>query len=159
LGDALAVTLLEAKGFTENDFAQIHPAGALGRRLLFRVADVMHTDHLPIVTPETPFLQVLMEISQKRLGLALIVNPMKQLMGVLTDGDIRRALQQFTDLSMIDITQVMTLNPQTIAANAMATEALHVMETRKITALVIVNDEHAPIGVCHLHDLLKTGIR
>jgi arabinose-5-phosphate isomerase len=159
LGDALAVTLLNAKGFTENDFARVHPAGALGRRLLFRVSDVMQTNNLPLVTPDKPFLDVLMEISEKRLGLALIVSPAGPLLGVLTDGDIRRALQRHSDPTTIDITQVMTVNPQTIAADAMATEALHVMETRKITALIIVDAEQKPLGVCHLHELLKTGIR
>jgi arabinose-5-phosphate isomerase len=159
LGDALAVALLKDKGFTADDFALVHPAGALGRRLLFRVADVMQTEHLPLVTPDTPFLQALLEISHKRLGLALIVNPDHQLMGVLTDGDIRRALQQNTSPDRIELTQAMTLNPLTIDADAMATEALYLMEHHKITALVIVDHAYHPVGVCHLHDLLKTGIR
>ena len=159
LGDALAVALLKEKGFTADDFALVHPAGALGRRLLFRVADVMQTENLPLVTPDTPFMQALLEISQKRLGLALIVNPDNQLLGVLTDGDIRRALTDHPDPTTIELTQAMTLNPRTIAADAMATEALYLMEHHKITALLIVNEQHQPTGVCHLHDLLKTGIR
>jgi arabinose-5-phosphate isomerase len=160
MGDALAVALLTEKGFTENDFALVHPAGALGKRLLYRVSDVMHTADLPRITTDTPFLDALMEMTNKRLGLALVVDSSTDcLLGVLTDGDVRRALQQQPDLHQLHVAHAMTPHPKTIAAEAMAAEALHVMESYKITALVIVNAQQQPTGVLHLHDLLKAGIR
>jgi arabinose-5-phosphate isomerase len=160
LGDALAVALLTTKGFTAEDFALVHPAGALGKRLLYKVADVMQTQQLPLVLPHTPFMDALLTMSDKRLGLALIVAPdTGVLLGVLTDGDVRRALQRFATPQDIALASVMTADPKTISAQAMAVEALHIMETAKITALVITDEVQKPIGVCHLHDLLKTGIR
>jgi arabinose-5-phosphate isomerase len=161
LGDALAVALLTVKGFTEKDFAQVHPAGTLGKRLLYRVADVMQTDNLPLVTPDMPFMEMLLTMSDKRLGLALVTDPQTgQLLGLVTDGDVRRALQHNPDgLENISITRIMTTHPKTITAQTMAVEALAQMETARITALIITNTEGCPVGVCHLHALLQAGIQ
>jgi arabinose-5-phosphate isomerase len=158
MGDALAVTLLAEKGFTEDDFARVHPAGALGRRLLYQVGDVMRTAPLPLVTPETSFMDTLLEISQQRLGLALIVDAEQRLLGILTDGDVRRALTRYPNPQAIALTEVMNPQPKLIPATVMATDALQLMQHCKVTALVIVNDQHQPVGVCHLHDLLQLGL-
>jgi arabinose-5-phosphate isomerase len=168
LGDALAVVLLEARGFTPDDFAMVHPAGSLGKRLLLTVSEVMHTGSaLPIVTPETPFLEALLEMGDKKLGMTLVMSENRQtLAGVLTDGDIRRALTKpevkthgVHHLQVEDI--LITRQPKTISPDALAASALRLMETHQITALVVMSDDASgvPIGVVHLHDILKQGIR
>lgn len=159
LGDTLAVVLLERKGFTREDFAMFHPAGALGKRLLLRVQDLMHSgDDLPIVSLETPFLTALLEISSKKLGMSIVLDGSGKIQGVLTDGDVRRALTQYTDVQNIDLKSVMTLSPKTVGAEDLAVTALRKMEDHKITVLLIATPEGEPEGVIHLHDILKTGI-
>jgi arabinose-5-phosphate isomerase len=160
LGDALAVVLLERKGFTQDDFAIFHPAGALGKRLLLKVSDLMHTgDALPIVSTDTPFLEALVEMSSKKLGMTLVVEaPSGRMQGILTDGDVRRALTQWDNPKALSLPLIMTPSPKTITADALAVTALRIMEEHKITALVILNDTEQPVGVVHLHDILKTGI-
>jgi arabinose-5-phosphate isomerase len=160
LGDALAVVLLERKGFTQEDFAIFHPAGSLGKRLLLKVEDVMHTgSNLPIVTTQATFLEALMEITSKKLGLTLVVNPNTRVVeGVLTDGDVRRALTQVPNIQAVVLTDVMSSSPKIIEADALAVSALRIMEENKITSLLIKAEDNTPHGIIHLHEILKTGI-
>jgi arabinose-5-phosphate isomerase len=159
LGDALAVVLLERRGFTEQDFAELHPAGSLGRRLL-KVAEVMHVgDSLPQVTPDATFADTVLEISSKRLGVTGVVDGKGALLGVVTDGDLRRALQRKGDLQSLCAADVMTRQPKTIDPTALAARALAEMERYSITSLFVVEPESGrPVGVVHLHDLLKAGV-
>jgi arabinose-5-phosphate isomerase len=164
LGDALAVVLQQRKGFAKEDFALFHPAGSLGKRLLLKVSDLMITgDKLPIITPEMPFLQALITISEKQLGMAIVVDPNTQLLlGVLTDGDVRRAFQRFAPETVHQLTVEAVIggkHPKTIVPTALAAEALTVMEQFKITALVVqATPQTPPVGVVHLHELLKSGL-
>lgn len=163
MGDALAVVLLEEKGFKEEDFAVRHPGGVLGRRLILRVEDLMHrSEALPLVTRETPVNQALFEITSKRLGITGVIDARGDLIGVITDGDLRRGLQTYGDGILHKTAgEVMTANPRTIAKNVLAAQALAQMEEnlpRPITALFVLDDQRKPIGIIHLHDLLKTGI-
>lgn len=159
LGDALAVVLLERRGFTEQDFAVLHPAGSLGRRLL-KVAEVMHVgDALPQVTPDATFADTVLEISSKRLGVTGVVDGKGALLGVVTDGDLRRALQRKGDLQSLSAADVMTRQPKTIDPTALAARALAEMERYSITSLFVLEPESGrPVGVVHLHDLLKAGV-
>lgn len=160
LGDALAVSLLEARGFTADDFARSHPAGALGKRLLLHVKHLMHTGaELPKVKPETPMNKVLYEISDKRLGLTTIVNDEDQLLGIFTDGDLRRMIdhQQGFDVNL-PVSEVMTKNPLTISPEARAVEALEKMHERKINQFVVVDETNKVIGVISMHDLIQAGV-
>ncbi|MGE0201286.1 MAG: SIS domain-containing protein [Candidatus Melainabacteria bacterium] len=160
LGDALAVVLLDRKGFTSDNFAQYHPAGALGRRLLLHVQDLMTTgEQLPVVSERTPFMDALVEMSAKKLGLALVVNTDGRMVGMLTDGDVRRALMQQGDPRHIPLTDCMTRNPKQVSAEDLAEKALRLMETHKITALLITDEQERPVGVIHMHDILQAGIR
>ncbi|GBD27274.1 Arabinose 5-phosphate isomerase KdsD [bacterium HR30] len=159
LGDALAVALLERRGFRAEDFAVLHPAGALGRRFL-RVADLMHQgDAVPKVRPEAPFRDVLTEITQKRLGITAVVDAEDRLMGVITDGDLRRALERMENIREARAAHIMTTNPKVIAKDALAAHAVAEMERHAITALFIVEEPELRLtGVIHLHDLLKAGV-
>ncbi|MFW1951011.1 KpsF/GutQ family sugar-phosphate isomerase [Acinetobacter beijerinckii] len=160
LGDALAVALLEAHGFTADDFARSHPAGALGKRLLLHVKHLMHTgDELPKVQPETPMNKVLYEISDKRLGLTTVVDENDTLLGIFTDGDLRRMIdqQQGFDVNLL-VEKVMTKNPLTISQEARAVEALEKMHERKINQFVVVDDANKVIGVISMHDLIQAGV-
>ncbi|MBI3784104.1 MAG: KpsF/GutQ family sugar-phosphate isomerase [Deltaproteobacteria bacterium] len=158
LGDALAVALLERKGFSPSDFAVLHPAGALGRRFL-KVDDLMHRDQeMPIVGLDTPFSQTLLEITHKRLGVTGVVSKDGKLAGVITDGDLRRALERDGDLRQSRAGDLMTKNPKTVAAASLAEEALAEMERYSITSLFILDAACRPLGVIHLHDLLKAGV-
>lgn len=160
LGDALAVALLEARGFTADDFARSHPAGALGKRLLLHVKHLMHTgDELPKVKPETPMNKVLYEISDKRLGLTTVVDENDTLLGIFTDGDLRRMIdqQQGFDVNLL-VEKVMTKNPLTISQEARAVEALEKMHERKINQFVVVDDANKVIGVISMHDLIQAGV-
>ncbi|ANF81601.1 D-arabinose 5-phosphate isomerase [Acinetobacter sp. NCu2D-2] len=160
LGDALAVALLDARGFTSDDFARSHPAGALGKRLLLHVKHLMHTgEDLPKVSPQTPMNQVLYEISNKRLGLTTIVDDNDVLLGIFTDGDLRRLIdkQQGFDVNLA-IEEVMVKNPQTISQEARAVEALERMNARKISQFVVVDDANKVIGVISMHDLIQAGV-
>ena len=160
LGDALAVALLEARGFTADDFARSHPAGALGKRLLLHVKHLMHTqDELPKVSPDTPMNQVLYEISNKRLGLTTIVDKNDHLMGIFTDGDLRRLIdkQQGFDVNL-PVRQVMIQHPATISQEARAVEALQKLNEKKISQFVVVDDQKKVIGVISMHDLIQAGV-
>jgi len=160
LGDALAVALLEARGFTADDFALSHPAGALGKRLLLHVKHLMHTgDELPKVSPETPMNQVLYEISNKRLGLTTIVDEQDHLLGIFTDGDLRRLIdkQQGFDVNL-PVSEVMTKKPSTISQEARAVEALQQLNQKKISQFVVVDDQNKVIGVISMHDLIQAGV-
>ncbi|MFC6053049.1 D-arabinose 5-phosphate isomerase [Acinetobacter sp. Ac_877] len=161
LGDALAVALLEARGFTADDFARSHPAGALGKRLLLDVKHLMHTgDELPKVSPDTPMNQVLYEISSKRLGLTTIVDENDVLLGIFTDGDLRRLIdkQQGFDIHL-SISEVMTKHPQTIGQNSRAVIALEKMNEKKVNQFVVVDTENKVIGVIGMHDLIQAGVK
>ncbi len=160
MGDALAVSLLLKRGFKEEDFALLHPAGSLGRRLL-RVSDLMHTgDGLPLVTVNTSVRDAILEITSKRLGLTGVVDRQGKLEGVITDGDLRRALESGNDVLTKQVVDVMTHTPKTIQKDALAAKALKLMETYSITALFVHNGKEAgkPIGILHIHDLLKAGV-
>lgn len=158
LGDALAVALLEHRGFRAEDFAALHPAGTLGRKLL-RVADLMHTgDAVPRVAGATATRDLLLEITSKRLGVTAVVGGDGRLIGVVTDGDLRRALAEPGDLLARTAADVMSRGPKTIAADALAAEALAVMERHAITSLFVVDAVGAPTGIVHLHDLLRAGV-
>lgn len=160
LGDALAVALLDARGFTADDFARSHPAGALGKRLLLHVKHLMHTGtELPKVSPDTPMNKVLYEISNKRLGLTTIVDENDVLLGIFTDGDLRRLIdkQQGFDVNL-QVVQVMTQHPATISQEARAVEALEQLRDRKINQFVVVDDANKVIGVISMHDLIQAGV-
>lgn len=160
LGDALAVALLEARGFTADDFARSHPAGALGKRLLLHVKHLMHTgSELPKVKPDTPMNKVLYEISDKRLGLTTIVDEQDTLLGIFTDGDLRRMIdrRQGFDVTAV-VADVMTANPLTISQEARAVEALEKMHEKKINQFVVVDDAKKVIGVISMHDLIEAGV-
>ncbi len=160
MGDALAVALLEKRGFQREDFALLHPGGSLGRRLLLKVEDLMHTgDQIPRV-PEDAFMkEVILEMTGKRLGMTTVVDQEGRLRGVITDGDLRRALQKVGDgLLSRRASEFMTRDPKLIGREELAARAVQVMEQYAITSLIIVDREGRPEGVIHLHDLLKAGI-
>ncbi|MBZ0329066.1 KpsF/GutQ family sugar-phosphate isomerase [Halomonas sp. ANAO-440] len=159
LGDALAVALLEARGFTAEDFARSHPGGSLGKRLLLRVADLMHQGtRLPSVPMGSPLRDALLEMSRQGLGFTCVVDVQNRLIGVYTDGDLRRTLDQHTDLSQLSVDDVMTRPGKRIAPDLLAAEAVRVMEDNRITALAVVDEEGHPVGALHMHDLLRSGV-
>ncbi len=159
IGDALAVALLEARGFSAEDFAFSHPGGALGRKLLLKVKDLMHEgDRLPVVSQTTSLRDTLLEISSKGLGMSAVIDDSGQLVGIFTDGDLRRTLDLQLDLKQTPIAQVMTRQAQTTQADCLAAEALHVMEERTINGLIVVDDNNRPIGALNMHDLLRAGV-
>ncbi|HZR83828.1 MAG TPA: KpsF/GutQ family sugar-phosphate isomerase [Candidatus Binatia bacterium] len=158
LGDALAIALLERRGFSTSDFATLHPAGALGRRFL-RVDELMHAgDEVPLVAIDTPMPEALQEMSRKRLGLTGVVDGDRRLAGILTDGDLRRGIERHGDLRGYRAGDVMTARPKTVPGSALAERALAQMEQHSITSLFIVDDDGRPAGVLHLHDLLRAGV-
>lgn len=156
LGDALAVVLLEMKGFTATDFARYHPGGALGKRLYLKVDDLWSSNAQPVVGPEASFMDVMLEISAKRLGATAVVKQ-KKLVGIITDGDLRRTMQKGLATDKLRAKDIMSKRPKTIGRDTMAVEALAVMKAHNITQLV-VTDGPRYIGFIHLHDLLKEGI-
>ena len=160
MGDALAVVLLEKKGFKQEDFALRHPGGTLGRKLLLRVEELMHSNTaLPVVHEDTPMKETLLEITSKRLGVTGVVDGRGELVGVITDGDLRRGLESRGDIFRFKAKELMTGNPKTITAEELATQAVSIMEQHSITSLFILeNGGRKPKGVVHLHDLLKAGI-
>jgi len=159
LGDALAIALLEARGFTAEDFAFSHPGGALGRRLLLKVENVMHEgEQLPRVTCGTSLRDALLEMSQKGLGMTVVETPEGQLAGIFTDGDLRRTLDREIDIRQACIDDVMTPHGKTVTSDMLAAEALKIMEDFKINALVVVNADDRPIGALNMHDLLRAGV-
>jgi arabinose-5-phosphate isomerase len=158
VGDALAVALLKARGFTEQDFVRSHPAGALGRRLLY-VKDVMRTGkQIPTVRADTTLAEGLLEVTSKGLGMTAIVDDSMRVLGVFTDGDLRRALDRAADLRTTRIDQVMTLGPKSVLPSTLAAEAVHLMETHRITSLIVLDDQGKLVGVLHVHDLLRAGV-
>lgn len=159
MGDALAVAMLEARGFTPEDFAMSHPGGALGRRLLLKVHDVMHTgERLPKVFPDTPLTRALLEMTRKGLGITAVVDPQDRVIGVYTDGDLRRTLDQGVDVRSASISEVMTRGGKSVRADQLAAEAVQLMEQHKITALLVLDEQHRLQGVIHMHDLLRAGV-
>ena len=161
MGDALALALLERRGFKEEDFAALHPGGALGRKLLLRVEDVMHVrEALPLVSEHDPMQVALIEMSSTRLGVTGVVTEQGELAGIITDGDLRRGLEREKNLLSLTVRDVMTRNPRTIEKEALAAQALQVMEQYSITSLFIVaaSGLKKPEGIIHLHDLLKAGM-
>jgi arabinose-5-phosphate isomerase len=159
MGDALAVAVLEARGFTEEDFARSHPGGALGRRLLLHVEDVMRRgDELPAVGPDTPLSQGLLEMSRKGLGMTTVVDPSHRVLGVFTDGDLRRALDGPLDVHAMKMRDVMTQGCKVAKPRMLAAEAVHLMETFRITALPVVDDDGVLVGALNVHDLLRAGV-
>ncbi|KPN19867.1 KpsF/GutQ family sugar-phosphate isomerase [Luteimonas terrae] len=160
MGDALAVALLEARGFTADDFARSHPAGALGRRLLLHIRDVMHGgDEIPAIAADASLADALMEMSRKRLGMTVIVDDQRRLIGLYTDGDLRRTLTDpAVDVRNARIADVMTRDPFAISADALAVEAARLMETRKITMLPVVDGERRVVGALNIQDLLRARV-
>ena len=160
LGDALAVALLEARGFTAEDFARSHPAGALGRRLLLHIRDIMHSgDDVPKVGIDASATEALLEMTRKRLGMTAVVDAGGVLQGVFTDGDLRRALDdEHTDLHATPVSKLMGRAPKTIGPDALAVEAAHLMEAHKISALVVVDADRRVVGALNIHDLLRARV-
>ncbi|WP_060983514.1 arabinose-5-phosphate isomerase KdsD [Vibrio splendidus] len=158
MGDALAVALLQARGFTAQDFALSHPGGALGRQLLLKLDDIMHTgDALPIVAPDALIRDALLEISQKGLGMTAIVGQDGQMAGIFTDGDLRRILDKRVDIHNTQIGDVMTLNPTVADPNMLAVEGLNLMQAKSINGLMLCQDGKL-VGALNMHDLLKAGV-
>lgn len=159
MGDALAVCLMEKKGFTKEDFLLFHPSGKLGKGLTYKVRDLMITgDKMPLVSESESFKDVINTISEYKLGMAMVLNDDKTLAGVLTDGDIRRTVIKYPDTSNIKVKDVMTVNPKRITSDAYAASALNLMEKYSITALAVVDEGNVPVGVIHVHDLLRAGV-
>ena len=159
MGDALAVALLEARGFTRDDYARSHPGGALGRKLLLHVSDVMrHGDAVPHVTPDTPLATGLLEMSRKGLGMTVVVDDGGRVAGVFTDGDLRRALDQRVDVHAARMRDVMTHPCKSIGPRDLAAEAVRLMETHRITALPVADTDGRLVGALNVHDLLRAGV-
>lgn len=159
MGDALAIALLETKGFSAEDFAFSHPGGSLGRRLLLKVEHIMHTgDEIPTVDCGTMLHDALLEVTRKRLGMTAVLNPDNTLAGIFTDGDLRRVLDHDVDLKNTPIEQVMTTNCTTVKQEILAAECLQIMDSRKINSLLVVDDTNRPVGALNVHDLLKAGV-
>lgn len=156
MGDALAIALMELRGFSSDNFAKYHPGGALGKKLLLRVGDMLEANHKPMVAPDTPIRQAIFEISEKRLGVTAVIEN-NQIVGIITDGDIRRMLNDRDSIAGVTARDIMTRNPKTIPSSHMATDAFQMMENFSITQLVVA-DEGEYKGILHLHDILKEGI-
>jgi len=156
MGDALAVALLECRGFTAGDFARYHPGGALGKRLYLRVADLYINNERPVVTPDAEIREIILEISSKRLGCTAVVENEK-LVGIITDGDLRRMLQGTTDVASLKATDILSNNPLKVTPDSMVSDALDLMRSRNVTQL-LVDENGKYLGVIHLHDILKEGI-
>ncbi|MFW0699333.1 arabinose-5-phosphate isomerase KdsD [Pantoea sp. R13S299] len=158
MGDALAVSLLEARGFTAEDFALSHPGGALGRKLLLHVADIMHSgDELPHVTRDASLRDALLEITRKNLGLTVIVDGLMKIEGIFTDGDLRRIFDMGIDFQRATIGEVMTPGGIRVRPNMLAVEALNLMQTKNITSILVADDDRL-LGVVHMHDMLRAGV-
>ena len=159
MGDALAVAVLEARGFTKQDFARAHPGGTLGRQLLLHVAELMRTgEALPRVGPDTRLAQGLLEMSRKGLGMTVIVDEDERILGLFTDGDLRRALDRQIDVHTVAMREVMTSPCKTIGPEELAAEAVHLMEVHRITALPVADERGRLVGALNVHDLLRAGV-
>jgi arabinose-5-phosphate isomerase len=157
MGDALAVCIIELRDFSSSDFAQLHPGGALGKQLYMKVSDIYSQNQVPMVLADAALREVILEISSKRLGCTAVVDDKKRLLGIITDGDLRRMLQKNTKLGEARASDIMTKNPQRIDKDEFAVKALNQMQQNSITQLVVVEQE-VVVGFVHLHDLLKEGI-
>lgn len=159
MGDALAIALLQARGFSEEDFALSHPGGSLGKKLLLRIDELCHQgDELPLVNEHATVSEALIEVTNKKLGMTCVIDPKGYLVGIYTDGDIRRTLTRQYDINTTPIKNVMTRNTHTIPRGMLAAEALAIMQKHSITALIVIDEENRPTAVLHLHDLLKAGV-
>ncbi len=160
MGDALAVAVLQLRNFTAEDFALLHPAGSLGKRLSLRIHEIMYSgEDLPLVKENTSLKDTIIEITTKRLGTTCVVNSKGKLTGVITDGDLRRLLEHTLEIKNLIAKDVMTENPKTIDPNLLASIALLQMENHKITSLIAINENSIPVGLVHLHDLVKLGLQ
>lgn len=159
MGDALAVALLKLRGFTAEDFALSHPSGSLGKRLILRVTDVMRTgSDMPAVAPDVKLMDGLMEMTQKGLGMTAVIDDQDRIVGIFTDGDLRRALDAGVDVHKTTMNEVMHTKCTTVSADVLAAEAVHVMEENKITALLVIDDDRRLVGALNVHDLFRAGI-
>jgi arabinose-5-phosphate isomerase len=159
LGDALAIALLEQRNFTMEEFAMYHPGGILGKRLLLKMEELMIAgEAVPKVKQTVPLRDAILEMTTKRLGATCVVDENGILVGIITDGDLRRLLQKTTDLTYLDAATVMTKHPRTISKDMLAAVALQEMEARKITQLIVVDENHRPVGMIHLHELVEAGL-
>lgn len=159
MGDALAMGVLDARGFTAEDFARSHPGGSLGKRLLLHIADVMHSgDDLPAIGPDRTVSDAIVEITRARLGLCAVVDDERRVLGILTDGDLRRGLDGIGDIRTTPVRDLMTADPQTIDGDALAAEAVEQMQSRRIQGLLVVDDERRLIGALNFQDLLQAGV-
>jgi len=159
LGDALAVAVLDARGFREEDFARSHPGGALGRRLLTHVKDVMRSgDAVPRVTPETKLVSALMEITKKGMAMTAVVDADNKVVGVFTDGDLRRLMESVRDFTQISIAEVMHTSPRSIHPEQLAVEAVEIMETYRINQLIVADEDGKLVGALHIHDLTRAKV-
>ena len=159
MGDALAIAMLQARGFTERDFARAHPGGSLGRRLLLKIDDLMHTGaDMPVVEPHSPVSAALVEMTRSGLGLTAVVDPQKRVLGIFTDGDLRRVFERNHDIREARMQDVMTRNCTTVGRDLLAAEALRIMQEHKINALLVVAEERQLIGVLNMHDLLRARV-
>lgn len=159
MGDALAIALLDKRNFTKEEFAMFHPGGILGKRLLLKVEEIMASgDAVPVVQQQVTLADAIVEMTSKRLGATCVVDDQGLLCGIVTDGDLRRLLQRTTDVTNVSTVQAMTKNPKTIRTGLLAVMALEEMEQFNITQLPVVDEQHRPVGMIHLHDLVKAGI-
>ncbi|MCH3881967.1 MULTISPECIES: KpsF/GutQ family sugar-phosphate isomerase [Tenacibaculum] len=158
MGDAIAVCLLDLRGFTSKDFAKYHPGGALGKRLYLRVSDLIDKNEKPQVVSNDVVAKVIVEISEKRLGVTAVTTSEGKIEGIITDGDIRRMLNKTTKIDSLTANDIMSKNPKTINQTAMAVDALETLENNSITQILVTDDNKKYVGVVHLHDLLKEGI-
>ena len=159
MGDALAIALLEERNFSPEDFALLHPGGNLGKKLLLKVNDIMHTgSQIPIVNEQAGMKETILEMTSKRFGATTIVNDKDELVGIFTDGDLRRLVEKTDDIFKLKANQVMSINPKVIDGEELAAKALNLIEFFNITCLIITDKERKPMGIVHLHDLLKSGV-
>lgn len=159
MGDALAIALLDARGFSANDFALSHPGGSLGRKLLLRVDELcQHSEDLPLVSETSTISETLIEVTEKKLGMTCVCDNKGRLVGVFTDGDVRRALNESIDIQTTIVKDVMATHCHTIKPGLLAAEALKLMQEQKITSLVLIDDDDYPIGVLHMHHLVNAGV-
>jgi arabinose-5-phosphate isomerase len=159
IGDALAICLLELRNFAREDFAEFHPGGSLGKQLYLKVSDIYPHHQLPMVGPDASLREVILEISSKRLGCTAVTDGNKNLLGIITDGDLRRMMQRdFDHFATLKASEIMTRTPKKIDRNEFAVKALHLMQENNITQLVVMEDEKKIAGFVHMHDLLKEGI-
>jgi len=159
MGDALALALLDERHFSPEDFALLHPGGNLGRKLLLKVSDIMHTgDSIPTVSEQANMKETILEMTSKRFGTTTVVNEKKELVGIFTDGDLRRLVEKTDAIFKLKAKEVMTPDPKTIDGEELAAKALNVMESYNITCLIIPDPQRRPKGIIHLHDLLKAGV-